>query len=499
MDISELRRQAEQFRTILELEKFDLSQEQRDLSGQSQLASNFAHVPSRESLDLVETSLRKAKKDNDAEEARSLTQLRAWLIQAFIDHEVRSIDQEILVKARLSTIKTPDGQEHRLQDARLLLASTQDAEGRKALDDARSEAASSLVPLLAERLSICHGIARSLRKDSFLDLWADAVSADVPGITALANAVLDGTQEMYEEVMGWTVRKSLGVSLEDAHRRDLPHIFAGRYNEYNESYTVQDMVSTAREFLLRMGIQLQCEGRLSIVINKTRVLPHRAFVCAPQVPSDIRLVLQATDGQRDLARFLSALGRGLFAANINAQTRFEDRVLGDGALDLTYGRVFKNLLLDRAWLKRTLGVTRPKDYLILAYLERLYDLRLVCARVLYEFELYKGSTIDDMRERFHEIFRRAICVQNPSDLFLHEVRRPFLSSFQLRARLFEALYTGHLKHYFNADWWQNPAAGPFLKKEWAAGRKLDVNQRIKDMGYDGLTVAPLQKLFMKNF
>ncbi|MDF1664088.1 MAG: hypothetical protein P1V97_20130 [Planctomycetota bacterium] len=498
MNISELRHQAEQFRTVLELEKFDLSQDQRDLSGQSQLAANFAHVSSRESLDLVETSIQRAIKDKDSEEERSLRQLRAWLIQAFIDHEVRNIDQEILIKARNSTITTPDGQEHRLQDARLLLATTNDAVSRQTLDDARSEAASSLVPLLAERLSICHGIARSFNKESFLTLWADAVSADVPAITSLAEAVLDETQEMYEEVMGWTVRKRLGVALEDAHRRDLPFIFAGRYTEYTESYTVQDMVSTAREFLSRMGIQLPCEGRLSIVINKTRVLPHRAFVCAPRIPTDIRIVLQAADGQRDLARFLSALGRGLFAANIHNQTRFEDRILGDGALDLTYGRVFKNLLLDRTWLKRTLNVTRPKDYLILAYLERLYDLRLVCARVLYEFELYKGYSIDHMRERFNQIFRRAISVQTPNDLFLHEVRRPFLSTFQLRARLFEALYTGHLKHYFNNDWWQNPAAGPFLKKEWSAGRKLNVEQRCKDMGYDGLTVAPLKKLFMKN-
>ena len=236
MNISELRHFAEQFRAVLELEKFDLSQDQSDLSGQSQLASNFAHVSSRESLDLVKTSIQNAIKDKDDEEARRLTQLQAWLIQAFIDHENRDIDQQILIKARTSTITTPDGQEHRLQDARLLLASTPDAASRLTLENARSEAASSLVPLLAERLSICHGIARSFRKESFLDLWADAVSADVPAITSLAEAVLDGTQEMYEEVMGWTVRKRLGVALEDAHRRDLPFIFAGRYTEYTEVF-----------------------------------------------------------------------------------------------------------------------------------------------------------------------------------------------------------------------------------------------------------------------
>jgi hypothetical protein len=498
MDISSLRHQAEQYRAVLELEKFDLSQDRKDLSGQSQLATSFDQLTSRQSLDVVKACIEQAKKDHDDEEYRRLNMLRSWLIKAFVDHEVRDIDQEISKKAHHSQITTQAGDTHRLRDARLLLASTADAETRATLDNARVEAASSLIPLLAERLSISYGIARSFDKEHFLDLWSNAMGVDVTILSGLAEEVLSATDEMYQEVLGWTVRKRLGVSLDDAHRRDMPFLFAARYTNYDESYTVRGMVNTAREFLSRMGIQLNCDGRLSLVINESRRLPHRAFVCAPRIPHDVRLVLQAADGQRDLARFLAALGRGLFTASIDSKQSFEDRVLGDGALDLTYSRVFQDLLLDQAWLKRSLRVSRPKDYLILAYLERLYDLRLVCARVLYEIELYKGYTIDSMIEKYTQIFRRALRVQSPKELFLHEVRKPFLSTFQLRARLFEAQYSAHLKHYFDLDWWQNPQAGPFLKKEWAQGRKLDVDARAKAMGYDGLKVAPLLKLFMQN-
>ena len=67
-----------------------------------------------------------------------------------------------------------------------------------------------------------------------------------------------------------------------------------------------------------------------------------------------------------------------------------------------------------------------------------------------------------------------------------------------RARLFSALFSGHLVHYFDEDWWRNPRCGPFLKKQWAAGRKLRVDELAKEIGYDGLTVKPLVKLFTKN-
>jgi hypothetical protein len=502
MDIAQLRRQAEQYRAVLELDKFDLSQETKELPQPSLLASGFAHLRSRESLELVKDNIQKAQTDalenNDTEKVRLLTMFQAWLIQAFIDHEVREIDHQIAHNVHHSTVTIENDQSVRLSDARLLLPHHNE-KSRAALNNARVQTAASMIPLLAERLSISHGIARSFHKENFLDLWSDTMGVDVPNLKSLAEDVLSGTDEIYQEVLGWTVRKRLGCSLEDAHRRDMPFIFAARYTKYAESYTVRGMVNNAREFLSRMGIQLNCEGRLTVVINESRRLPHRAFVCAPRIPDDVRILLQAADGQRDLARFLAALGRGLFLASIDPNAPFEDRVLGDGALDLTFSRIFQDLLLDPKWLKRSLGVTRNKDYLILAYLERLYDLRLVCGRVLYELELYQGGTIDGMKDRYTTIFKRAIGVQNPPELFLHEVRKPFLSAFQLRARLFEALYSAHLKHYFNADWWQNPQAGPFLKKDWSQGRKLDVDARTIAMGYDGLSAAPLKKLFMQNF
>lgn len=498
MEMNSLRQQAERYRSLLELQKFELSQGQRALIDHATLDADFADLLSRESIDLVASACERAARDQDAEQLRRLEMLGAWIVLSFTEREVRAIDLEIEKKARGSRVTDSAGLEYPLRDARLLLAGTERSDERARLDNARVEAARALAPMLAERMSICHGIARSFDKSNLLELWSTPLHVDIERLRVLANEVLESTDDMYREVLGWTVRKRLGVPMDDAHRRDMPYVFAARYTDYDEAFTVKGLVAKARDVLSRMGIDLACEGRLSVIVDPpNRGSAQRAFVCAPAIPGDVRLVLQLADGQRDLLQFLAALGRGLFLGSIDAATPFEDRVLGDGALDLTYSRIFQDLLLDRSWLKRSFGFQRPKDYLVMATLERLFDLRLVCARVLYELDLYQQATIEHMPEHFVEIFRRALVVQTPPEFYLHEVRRPFLSAFQLRARVFEALYTQHLTHYFNQDWWQNPQTGSFLKKEWSHGRRLDVEARAREMGYDGLLVAPLVKQFVK--
>ena len=123
---------------------------------------------------------------------------------------------------------------------------------------------------------------------------------------------------------------------------------------------------------------------------------------------------------------------------------------------------------------------------------------MTAGRLLYEIELRRGGTVEGMEQRFGEIMRRAVGITFPREFYLHDVRNGLHSLVQFRARLFEALFSAHLVHYFDEDWWRNPRCGPFLKKQWAPGRKHRVDELAKEIGYDGLTVKPLVKLFSKN-
>jgi len=492
MDIEQIRVNAEEYRGALELERLAILTQHKTPVGRTAVDRRFSRVASRSAIEQVEAGLADAEKRGLPEESRRLRRLRTWQLSGFAEREVRAIDDRIEETAHSSRFINLDGRSHALRNARPLLGQAANPAERIRLDAARSAAALELTPLLSERLGICQGIARSFGHDSYLELWQSSLGADLDALRGLAETVLAETDDMYREVLGWTLHKRLGLSLEEAHQRDIPYVLAARYSDYADCFSAQSLVSKAQEFLAHMGLSLSCDGRLKTLISQPVGAP-RAFVSAPKIPGDVRLVLQLGDSQRDALSFLNALGRALFLAGISPQAPFEDRVLGDESLDHAYGLLFQNLLLDRRWLQGALGFKRPKDYLLLASLDRLYYLRLICGRTLYELELFSRGTTDGMQRRYVELFRRAICVEVAPEFYLHEARRPFQSVTQLRGQIYECLFTQHLSHYFDRDWWHNPRAGPFLRQEWQAGRRLDVEARATEMSYDGLILSPLLK------
>lgn len=503
LTIEEIRAAAEQTRDAMELERYEMERGLRPVGECVEPGGRWPRLFERESLETVESALTAAEaavesRTGDAAEVARLRRLRSWLTRSFTEREVRSIDEAIHRRAHEARVTDSDGRLHPLRDVRRLLADTEPAEERARLDKARVQACEELAPLLAERLGICHGIARSLGRESFRELWRDCVGIDPEALLELAEGALAETDDMYRDVLGWTVRKRLGCSLEDAGRHDIPHVLAGRYSDYGESYDGKGLLALTREFVGAMGLDLRCHGRLKIELHESRAGAHRAAVHPLHVPRDVRLSLDLPTERRDLLGWLGVLGRGLFLANIDKDCPFEDRRLGDGAIDLSWSRVFENLLLDKTFLKSVLKVQRPRDYDILAWLERLYDLRLVAARVIYELELYSGGSVERMQERYSEIFRRALVVRTPAEMYLHEVRKPFHSIDQLRARTFTALLSEHLGHYFNADWWQNPRTGVFLRQEWAPGRRQDLDEKRRELGGGAPTLRPLLKQFERH-
>jgi hypothetical protein len=497
MDVSSIRARSEDYKSELELDRYELDRGLRPDSRARSIRASYGDLFVPEARDVVAKAEAEARAASDVEDTRRLSTLRSGLTRAFVERELAPIDDSIRRHGHVVLVELDDGARRPLRDVRLLLAETEDRDERARLEDARLKAARDLTPLMAEKIGIEQGIARNLGQPDLVALWQSLHGYDPLEVGKLAEEVLDKTADLYREVMGWTVRKRLGCELADAKRYDIPFVFAARYREYEEAFSVADMVAKTREFLGRMRVDLTAQGRIKLEVEQPDG-PSRAFVGSIRVPKDIRLALEVRDGQRDWLAFLTALGRALFLGHIDEETPFEYRVLGDGSIDLAYSTLVRHLLLDREWLKRSLGFQRPKDYLILCHLERLYDLRLTAGRLLYELQLRRGGTVEGMEDRFEQMMRRAVGVSYPRELYLHDVRNGLHSLVQLRARLYEALFSGHLVHYFDEDWWRNPRCGPFLKKQWSQGRRLRVDELATEIGYDGLTVKPLVKLFTKN-
>lgn len=496
MDVDSIRSGLEAYRNQLELDRYELDRGLRAESEARQIRERAFELFRSDVRDLLESAVQKAAERGLAEDAASLNVLRAGLVRLHVQRELAPIDAAIHRHGRVVLVDVPDGGRRPLRDMKLLLATTPGREQRAEIEEARLEGARILVPLLSEKVGIEQGIARSLGQANIVQLYSSLTGLDIEQVKRMAQEVLEETGDLYREIMGWSVRKRLGVPLEDARRCDVPYVLAGRYLDYADAFNAAGMIKRTKGFLKRMGVELNAGGRLTIDVHAPEG-PPRAYVGPLRIPHDIRLALEVKDGQRDWQAFLEALGRALFLSHIDPNAPFEQRGLGDGSLDMVYGQLFHHLLLDPEWLKRSLEFSRPKDYLILAHLERLYDLRLCSARVLYDIALRERGTTEGMEELFEDTMRQAVGVRYPRELYLHDVRVGLHSLTQFRARLFEPLLTQHLLHYFDEQWWANPRCGPFLTKEWRVGYRYTIEEHAHDMGYQ-LSVKPLLKLFLKN-
>jgi hypothetical protein len=496
MDVDTIRSGLEAYRNGLELDSYELDRGLRPESEARAIRQSYTALFAAETRTLLEGAIAKAKERGLDDDVHTLGLLRAGLIRSHVARELSPIDAAISRHGRVVFIELSDGSRRPLRDMKLLLADTPNRARRGEVEAARTEQAEILIPLMTEKVGIEQAIAQDLGQPNLVDLHHAVSGVDPRAVAAQAREILEETADLYREVMGWNVRKRIGVPLADASRGDIPFVLAGRYADYKEAFTAKSMIRLAKDFLRRMGIELTGNGNLTIEVESPGG-PPRAYVGAIRVPDDIRLVLEVSDGQRDWLTFLEALGRALFLSHMNPEAPFEQRGLGDHAIDLAHGALFKHLLLDPRWLERSLEFTRSKDYLILAYLERLYDLRLCCGRVLFDVQLREKASAEGMDDVYEDIMRQAIGVSSPRPLFLHDVRTPLHAVTQLRARLFEPLLTLHLLHYFDDTWWANPRAGPFLNQEWLNGRRYAVEELAKGMGYE-LDSKPLLKLFAKH-
>lgn len=498
MDVDTIRSGLEAYRNGHELDRYQLDRGLRKESEARAIRQSYADLFRPETRGILDSAIEQAKVRGHEEDAASLRLLREGLVRLTVARELAPIDAAIARHGRVVHYDLTDGTRRPLRDLKLLLGTATTAEQRTELEDARVDAARTLVPLLTEKVAVEQGIAKSLGYGNLVDLHRAVTGTDARAVGVLAQQILDRTNDLYREVMGWSVRKRLGVALQDARRCDIPYVLAGRFLDYEDAFTAADMLKRTKTFLGRLGLDLTAGGRLSVEVEAPEPdAPPRAYVGAIRVPSDVRLVLEIGEGQRDWLTFLEALGRALFLAHVDPDAPFEQRALGDPSLDLAHGALFKHLLLDPEWLKKILEFDRPKDYLIMAYLERLYDLRLCAGRTLYDLRLRERGSAEGMEEVFEGIMRQAIGVRTPRELYLHDVRTALHSVVQLRARLFEPAFTLHLLHYFDEQWWNNPRCGPFLMRQWWSGHRHTVEAQAKDMGAE-LSPKPLLKLFDKN-
>jgi hypothetical protein len=185
-------------------------------------------------------------------------------------------------------------------------------------------------------------------------------------------------------------------------------------------------------------------------------------------------------------QYLGALGSALSYAFTEGDDDFEYRCLRDRAQTEIYSELFTNLIYERSWLKRYLGIDEDMDFYKFLFLRRLMKAREDAGRLIYGQRLYGGGDVNSLPDTYKEIMEEALqCEVNERD-FLN-TREPLLSYSRFKARLIAPSLRNYLRENYDEEWWRLPEAGGYLRSIWSKGGRYTSRDIAESTGYDGST------------
>jgi hypothetical protein len=446
-----------------------------------------------ESLELAMALLKASAPGS--EEHRSGRMLVEWLIESRVGRELASLEEREIAWEGQAVVHLANGDAEPYRRASITIANTRDANERRALDNARAALVEAeLAPMRQERLSREKEFVEKMAvAPGYLDTFDALAGVCVRPLRDECAAFLRDTQAMWDEVLPEFLKRGLGITRAEATRADAVALM--RVPEFDGGFPAEAMEREVRRQVTEMGASPDAGGRVRYDTGDRPGKRARAF-CAPVViPDEVYLVIRPHGGQNDWQTLLHELGHALHFANIDMSLPFEFRWLGDNSITESYAMLFDHRMKDRGWLARytQLGKNDVPRYLRAAGFEELQFIRRYCAKLIYEVELYGGAVSwSALPDLYVETLTGATGFQyQRADAFVdvdpHFYSARYLRAWQLQAVLAESLVEG-----FNADWWRNPAAGPWIVRElFACGQRELAEEQAQRVAKRPLSFAPL--------
>ena len=430
-----------------------------------------------------------------SEERRSARLLLDWQVESQSSRQLASLDEREIAWEGDAVVQLADGRQIQYQRAAIEIGNSTDRRERAMIETARAALVErGLAPMRRERLERERDITESLGlADGYNPSWELLSGISLGGLRDECIRFLRDTQAMWDETFPAFVKKGLGIEPREATRADALALF--RAHEFDQFFPSSAMEPSIRRQVGEMGIDATASGRVRFDTGEREGKRSRAF-CAPvKVPDEVYLVLRPHGGQTDWNTFLHELGHALHFAYMRPDLPMEFRWMGDNSVTEGYAMLFDHLMQDAGWLQRYTGLERKTTprFLRSAGFEELHFLRRYCAKLIYETQLYGGEVSwDAAPDLYVEVLTGATSFQYVrADAFV-DVDPRYYAARYLRAWQLQALITETLVERYNADWWRNPRAGPWIAEELfgEAQRELAHEQAERVAG-KGLSFAPL--------
>lgn len=452
----------------------------------------YRDVLNEEALALALEMFRAAPEGS--EEHRSARSLLEWQVESQASRELARLDEREIEWEGAAVIRTRFDEVIEYQAAPIEMGNSRERGRRLAIDDARAElVVREHSPLRLERLQREKDIIENIGVAASYNLTFEALTGiSLARLAAECEAFLSDTQAMWDDVLPEFLRRSLGISPQEATRSDALALL--RAAEFDGAFPGSTMESTIRGQMSEMGMDATADGRVVFDVGDREGKRARAFCSPVRVPDEVYLVLRPHGGQTDYTTFLHELGHALHFANARRDYPFEHRWLGDNSVTEAYAMLFDHRMQDRGWLLRysELGNLQVGEFLRSAGFEELHFLRRYCAKFLYEVQVYSGQhRWDQLPDVYAEILTKATTFQyRAADAFI-DLDPRFYSARYLRAWQLQSVVDESLVNSFDADWFRNPRAGPWLVRELLAEGQRETADEIAKRAGGSLSFSPL--------
>jgi hypothetical protein len=405
-----------------------------------------------------------------------------FCLEGHLGQATKSLDAELArreAQLRLEVDGAPIG----FRESSVAQANEPDGERRARIQAARLEATEEeLNPLYAEALELTHSLARELGWPSYRALCEEVGGIDLGALERQTASFTAATDDAYGGIVDPPLRATVGVGLSEARRSDLPRFF--RAPQADVLFPAERLVPSFRETMSGLGIDLDRQPNVVLDVEPRPRKSPRAF-CAPvSVPGEVYLVVPPMGGRDDYFALLHEGGHTEHFAHVDPALPFEYRHLGDNSVTEGFAFLFDHLVEDPEWLRRRLGVEPGAELAAHVRAQRLLYMRRYAAKLSYELELHgpEHRPLPDRAASYAAHLSAAVGVEWPPTTFLADVDPGFYAANYLRAWALETHLRATLRERFGAAWFDEPAAGEFLRSLWREGQRLDAAELVAGLG-----------------
>ena len=495
LNLERLRRDGQAFTEEISRESYLAHSGQKPVAEFKPIYDKYANVLGTDALSLTLEEFKGAAKGT--EERRSAAMLLEWQLESQASKSLAELDEKEIAWESSAFIETVDGTRVQYQAAAIEIANEKNRKKRLALDAARVALVErEHAPLRLERLQREKDYIESLGiASSYNSAFEEITGVSLADLSAECHGFLRETQAMWDEVLPFYLKKSLGIRKDEATRSDALALL--RASEYDAAFPGSTLQAAVARQLREMNVDPEAGGRIVYDMGDRPGKRARAFCAPTRVPEEVYLVLRPHGGQSDYTTLLHESGHALHFANVRDDYPFEYKWLGDNSVTEAYAMLFDHRMQDRGWLLRytELKSGNVDEFLRLAGFEELHYLRRYCAKLIYEVEAYgDNAEWKDLPDLYVDTLTKATNFQyRAADAFVDFDPR-YYSTRYLRAWQLQAVINETLVTRFDLDWYRNPLVGPYMIQEmWAEGQRETAQELAARIAPDGdqLSFGPL--------